>query len=175
MLRYWNKLVNTDCKVALFHGKAVYPIFKNGSTSLFNEARDVLVNHQIKNYVGDIQIYIRDPEQRFVSGVNEYSRQNNLPVMVAYQQILNGDLIDRHFAPQWIWLFHLFKYHRGNVTLRPFSEIGQVCRLTKNRSSVKVQMQVPEEYVSIDEQLIGHIGQTLPLEQLVRSYKHVLS
>jgi len=175
MLRYWNNLINTECRVALFPDHAIYPIFKNGSSSIFSAAHQVLVDDRIKDHAKDIHVFLRDPKQRFVSGVNEYSKQNNLPVMTTYQRILDEALIDRHFAPQWIWLFHLFKYHKGSVTLRPFSELGQVCRQNTNKSQYKVQIQVPEEYVKIDMQLIGHVGQTLPLERLVREYKHVLS
>ena len=53
----------------------VYPIFKNGSSSLNDQASQdnlkVLVNEQIKK-ISKIDIILRDPTDRFISGFNTY-------------------------------------------------------------------------------------------------------
>ena len=79
MLTHWNRLLNTDCTVIDIGSHTVYPIFRVGYTSLMSDADQTYTNRQISK-CEHIDILIRNPIDRFVSGVNEYCRQNSLDV-----------------------------------------------------------------------------------------------
>jgi len=70
MLKHWNELLTTDCIVINVGPHTIYPIFKNGSSSLMAVADKTYVNKQIAN-CNNIIILLRDPEERFVSGIND--------------------------------------------------------------------------------------------------------
>ena len=48
MLTHWNKLLTTDCEVVKIKNEYIYPIFKNGSTALRNNAEKVYKNNELK-------------------------------------------------------------------------------------------------------------------------------
>ena len=68
-----------------------------------------------------------------MSGVNEYARQNKVDVEDTWNLIAENKLIDKHFAPQYIWLMHLHKFHKGTVTLYPFSDIKKFTNTHKGK------------------------------------------
>ncbi len=178
MLKHWNKLLNTDCKVVDVGSHTVYPIFKVGSSSLFAVADKVYTNKQI-NACEHIDIMIRDPGDRFISGINEYSRQNQLDVEQTWELVEQGKLVDRHFAPQYVWLFHLFKFYKGNITLRPFRYIKKITDKHMTSYNRKKQKNKPvallKSFVEIDYQLIEQYNKTFKLGELIREYKNALS
>ena len=53
----------------------IYPIFKNGSGSITEYAKiqklKILINEQIRK-LSDINVIIRNPQERFISGFNTY-------------------------------------------------------------------------------------------------------
>jgi len=178
MLKHWNKLLNTDCKVVDIGSHTVYPIFKVGSSSLFAVADKVYTNKQIK-VCEHIDIMIRDPGDRFISGINEYSRQNKISVEETWDLVEQDRLVDRHFAPQYIWLFHLYKFYKGKVTLRPFKYIKKITnKHMKTYNSKKQKNQAVallKSFVEVDYELIEHYNKTFELGELVREYKNALS
>ena len=175
MITHWNKLINTDCAVVKIGEHYVYPIFKNASTSLFDAADATLVNTKIKK-CKDIHIFLRDPEHRFISGINEYCLQNNLEVEKTWHEVWEGKLIDRHFAPQWLWLFHLYKFYRGEVILKPFKTINDYCKIHMNKEKKQTDVALIKQFVEVDYELIeNHLNKPILLEKLIRKYKNVLS
>lgn len=166
MLKHLYKLLDADCRVVMLGGLAIYPIFKVGSTSLFYDADSVLVNEQIRT--NDIVVFIREPRQRFIKGVNQYCKYNGLDVQHTHDKIRTGEVTDRHFAPQLIWLLHLYKYHKGTVTLRHFNQLGEYTDLHEMKDQfVTTPVEPIDEYVSPDLPLLDHIGNTVPLGELL--------
>ena len=49
MLKHWQELLNTDCIVIDVGPHTIYPIFKNGSSSLMGIADKTYINKQIAN------------------------------------------------------------------------------------------------------------------------------
>ena len=175
MLTHWNKLLTTDCTVIDVGPHTIYPIFKNGSSSLMAVADKTYVNKQIAN-CNNINILLRDPEERFVSGINEYCKQNNLDVKETWELVYNDKIINRHFAPQWIWLFHLYKFYRGEVILKPFKTINNYCKVHINKEKKKTDVALIKQFVEVDYELIeNHLNEPILLEKLIRKYKNVLS
>ena len=175
MLTHWNKLLTTDCTVVKIKEAMVYPIFRVGSTSIMASANEVYTNNDI-NGIDNILVLLRDPAERFVSGLNEYCLQNKLEIHTALQMVDKGELMDRHFAPQYIWLLHLSRFHSGSVTLLPFEHIKKLTNLHR-RDTIpsRIQIRPLEKFVEIDRELVTMVGQTLKLETLVKRFKHVLS
>jgi len=118
----WTNFLTTDCVVYKINDIMIYPIFRNGSHSLRKASQEILYNKDI-SMCNDIVIMIRESDARFRSGVNVYCSRNNLTVDKAVSMIKKGELFDRHFMPQVLWLLHLYKHYKGDVTLRSFDHI----------------------------------------------------
>jgi len=175
MLSGWNKLLNTDCVVVDIGPHTVYPIFRVGHTSLMASANNTYTNKQIAE-CKHIDILIRDPGERFVSGLNQYSRDNNLEVEETWDLVEQGRLVDRHFAPQYMWLFHLYKFYKGAVTLKPFSHIKKITNMHEKKDKrKKVSVALLKTFVEVDYKLMEHYNETTQLGDLIKEHRHALS
>ena len=175
MLKHWATLLNTDCQVFQVGEHTVYPIFKNGYSSLNKDKDKVYLNDEIAQ-CSNITVLLRDPEARFVSGVNEYCNITKMKIEEAYPLIKQGHIVDRHFAPQYIWLMHLYKFYKGNVVLKPFAHIQNIT--DKHLITIgdnKTDVETIEDFVSVDRQLLKQVDQTHDLGELISKYKHALS
>ena len=188
MFKNWTKLFTTDCRVILVGDNAVYPIFKNGQTSLVNYAKEkkliVLKNQQLQT-VEKIKVYLRDPLQRFVSGVHtviEFEKINNVDMFL--KDVECFATYNRHFVPQFYWLMHLFKYFKGSVELRPVEELYDLVPLrdspdikTLTAARKKQIMSINNKaYVGVDYKLMDqYIGQTIDLEKIIKEFKNAVS
>ena len=174
MLTHWNKLFNTDCTVVDIGRHTVYPIFRVGYTSLIADADQTYTNEQISK-CEHIDILIRDPRDRFVSGVNEYCRHNNRDVKETRKLIQQGKLVDRHFAPQYLWLLHLYKFYKGTVTLEPFEYIREITQQHRRANESHQQVEPIDLFVNVDLDLMNDLHETVLLGDLIRKHKNVLS
>ena len=176
MLTHWNKLLNTDCRVYQLGNNFVYPIMKNGSTSLISVAGREYINKEI-NKCKDIIVFLRDPADRFVAGLKEYCKQNNADVTQTWKLVEQGKFIDRHFSPQWLWLLHLSKFYQGRISLKSIMDLNTYCNIHLYRSKNNSTDITPiDNFVQADQELMKHVGKTVNLKTLVRKCKkNVLS
>jgi len=182
MLTHWNKLLNTDCTVVDIGPRTVYPIFRVGSSSLMLAADKTYVNSHIAK-CKHIDILIRDPGDRFVSGINEYCRQNNLNVKDTWKLVEQDKLVDRHFAPQYMWLLHLYKFYKGTVTILPFDHIKQITTVyatytdSVHEKNNYIEEPVPllKSFLDVDHAIIEHYNETFELGRLIERCRNVLS
>ena len=175
MLRHWKKILADKCTVVEINGKVILPIFKVGSTSLRYVADRTYSNNEISK-CDHIYVLIRDPGERFVSGLNEYCQQNNLDVKESWRLVEQGILIDKHFAPQYLWLLHLYKFYKGTVTLRPFTSLNAFTSVHKKKSEErKTHVPLIKNFVDVDYALAKYYNKTIRLSEIVRKYKNVLS
>ena len=178
MIKYWNKLLTADCMVLEVAGKFIYPIYKVGYTSLKKASDRIYYNEDISQ-CSSINVLLRDPVERFVSGVNEYSQQNDLPLEDTWDQIMNDKLVDRHFSPQLFWLFHLYKFYKKDINLLPFSAIKDFTDIhlwsQEEKGIHNTPVDVIDKFVDMDKHLLQHINQTHNLGKLIERYQHVLS
>ena len=107
MLQHYQHYLRAKCQVVSIGGTYVYPIFRVGYTSLMEDADMVFTDREIDN-CPTITVLLRDPKARFISGVNEYCRQNSKDLDHIYKKIQLGKLVDRHFMPQYLWLLHTY-------------------------------------------------------------------
>jgi hypothetical protein len=174
MLTHWNKLLNTDCVVVDIGPHTVYPIFKVAQSTLMSVCDKKYINKDI-DHCNHVDIIIREPEERFVSGVNKYCKQNKLDVEITWKGINAGKIHDRHFTPQYIWLLHLYKWYKGFVTIRPFKHISNITDVHKNKSESIIDVPVIESFVEVDRHLTKYYNETVNIGYLIKRYKHALS
>ena len=164
-----------------------YPIFKNGSSSFHEYARQnnckILLNEQIKR-TPVIDVVLRDPMQRFLSGFNTYvyntKRDNpeldvNTIIYFAEQYLF----LNRHYAPQLSWLVNLSRYANKNTGLRlhDMSAISKYTGIsTKPEESNMLSDEVVarlkknihnEMYQRLDHCLLELIGQEVTFKEIL--------
>jgi hypothetical protein len=181
----------------------IYPIFKNGSSSLNEYAQaqkyKILFNEQIRK-LPNINVIIRNPQERFISGFNTYVyntlRDNpNLDLDTVIYFAETYLFLNRHYAPQLSWLVNLTRSAGKNTklhilgmdSLKEFTPMDTkpietqllsaevVDRLTKNIHN--------EMYLRIDNLLLSLVGQALTFDEILKYLKeqdpkaceHVLS
>ena len=97
MLKHWNDLLTTDCIVIDVGPHTIYPIFKNGSSSLMAVANKTYINKQIAN-CNNIIILLKDPGERFVSGINQYCKVYNLDIRDTWELVFDNKIINRQIS-----------------------------------------------------------------------------
>lgn len=171
----------------------IYPIFKNARSSLEHWAMDnnlnVVRNNNIRNFTS-IKIFLREPQERIISGIHTYIWQNNLENKL--DQILvdikNTKIINKHFVPQYYWILHLSKHFFGNVDIQNYSE---VLKLTFRRegpwtdvkkkwaqldlnTKEKIIKHIPKNYLEIDNHLYSKfLNKTINIGEIIK-YFHAL-
>ena len=119
--------------VEIKNNQFVYPIFKNGRTSIVNYAKEnkcrYLFDKQI-NRVDNIIIFLRDPKERFISGVHsfiEIEKKNNYGEL-DYDSVLflieKHNFLNEHFESQIVWLKKLYKFYKKDVEFYNVSQIN---------------------------------------------------
>lgn len=104
----------------------VYPIYKNGSGSITEYAKQMnytlLINEQIRK-LSVIDIVLRSPLERFISGFNTfvYNTKHDHPELDLDTIIYFAEtylFLNRHYAPQLSWIINLSKFINPQCSLR---------------------------------------------------------
>jgi hypothetical protein len=122
------------------HNQWVFLVQKNGNTSLrAQQTRDnlaVFTNDEIwaLDYV---DVYIRNPRDRYVSGVNTYLQhlQRDHPELdsaTAFWFAKRYKFLNTHYLPQFHWLANLARYLRRDtkIRIRDFKDFGRITDFT---------------------------------------------
>ena len=165
----------------------VYPIFKNGSTSLVLHAQEQgfkrLINEQIKR-IPKIDIVLRDPIERFISGFNSYvynTKEENpqLDVDTIIYFAEKYLFLNRHYAPQLSWLINLSRYIDKTTSLRlhDMTILSKLTPLNSGPSEEKIlTLEVidrlknnihNELYLRLDQLVLELIGQEVTLNKIL--------
>ena len=169
----------------------VYVIFKNGHSSflsyrLTNDCR-VLINQQIQK-LNNIDVVIRDPQDRLVSGINtfiQHTLRNNpgLDSATVAWFAQNYLYLDRHYCSQFAWLLNLARYLAVDTKLNflPITEVSNLTGLNEkplgiSQASNDIIRQVGliknnEMNQRIDSVIFGCIGQSLTFIELLQHIK----
>ena len=118
------------------HSQWVYLIQKNGNSSLRRQqARDnlnVFANDQIRA-LDYVDVYIRNPRARYVSGVNTYLQhlQRDHPELdfsTAFWFAKRYKFLNTHYLPQFHWLANLSRYMHSDakIRLRNFKDFAKI-------------------------------------------------
>ena len=156
----------------------VYPIYKNGSSSLYNSGFRRLEHDELKK-VTVIDIYVRNPHERFVTGVNSFLKYNqNLDRTTALHFITNYLFLNRHFCPQFYWLVNLQRFSQAKIQINPIESISEITNLKYNTNNSQLiddilNLDKVHFYLSIDKVLTEDlINKTVPFEFITKTIKH---
>ena len=167
----------------------IYPIFKCGRSSLTwgmaSRGWTFVSTEDIGKITAPIKIFLRDPRERFLSGVNTYlqhleSEGNDLDTHTVLYFVNRYLFLNRHYVPQFFWLLNLARFSRPDtlVTFSPMTEIGQLTG-SNNHAGIKpmtnelrqkinsFDWSALELYHSLDQILIDHLGQTITIRDLL--------
>lgn len=181
------------CEVIEFQDpqRFVYPIFKNGSTSLYEYAKQknfkILLNDQIKK-ISSIDIILRDPLVRFISGFNSYvyiTKRDHpeLDINTIIYFAENYLFLNRHYAPQLSWIINLSKYINKSVVinLHSITSLNQFTPMVMNSIEenmlsadviLRLQNNIHNElYCKLDSLLLTLIGKPVTIEEIFRYLK----
>jgi len=192
MFKNLTDILTADCEVVKFNtGQFFYPIFKNGRSSLAKYAQrnnlPLLKNKEISN-LKKITVFLRSPEERFMSGVYTffYLTNNQLIDENTLKKIESFSIIDRHFIPQYLWLLHLYKYFKGIIEFKPVLELYNLIpnrdgpwtdnprpwKTITQEEKNKILSIEHKKYVDIDKKIIKkYMNQSVELEKLIKEFK----
>jgi hypothetical protein len=165
----------------------IYPIFKNGSSSLWQTAKKenwkILFNNQIQQCDG-ITVFIREPLDRYFTGINTYIKHcldQGLEENTVIYFINNYLFLNRHYMPQMLWLINLARYSRPDVLLnfKHVNDIKNITDLTKNSSDNssfsfidKLDKTKLNFYIDADLFLMQYIDKSITWQDLFLKYKN---
>ena len=110
----------------------IYPIHKNGSSSLMASGFSIVDPGDYKS-IETIQVFVREPYQRFLSGVNTYLKHNFNKNRDSLLDFISEFLfINNHFCPQFYWLVNLQRFTTANILLRDISSLKEITPKHKN-------------------------------------------
>jgi len=181
----------------------IYPIFKNGSGSITEYAKiqklKILINEQIRK-LSDINVIIRNPQERFISGFNTYvynTKQENsqldLDTIIYFAETYL--FLNRHYAPQFSWLINLTRYTSkttklylsGMDRLKEFTPLNvkpKEIMLLSTEVIHRLNSNIHNEmYLRIDNLLLNLVGESMTFDEILKYLKekdpkacsHVLS
>ena len=174
------------------HNQWVYLIQKNGSSSLrVQQSRDdlaVFTNNEIST-LDYVDVYIRDPKARYVSGVNTYLQhlQRNHPeldYLTAFWFARRYKFLNTHYLPQFYWLANLSKYLRNDtkIRLRNFNDFGTITDINFDAFITAPSKEFEEAlfkddinielWLFLDQILLDLAGQEMSWLQLLNYYQH---
>ena len=192
MFKNLTDTLTADCEVVKFNdGKFFYPIFKNGRSSLTIYAKrnnlPLLKNKEISN-LKKITVFLRSPEERFVSGVHTFFYLANKKSIDenTLKKIESYDIIDRHFIPQYLWLLHLHKYFNGIVEFKPVLELFNLIpnrdgpwndnpnpwKPITEKERNKILSIEHKKYIEVDEKIIKkYMNTSVELKKIIKEFK----
>jgi len=167
-----------DCLILKLQDYYIYPIFKNGSSSL-NQSGYTVVSPDEYADIPEITVFVRDPFERYLSGVNTFVQHNPAYHQETLVHIISKNLfLDRHFCLQFHWLVNLQRFTQAPIKLKPMSELNHVIDVHNNVSKNKSFREVFAThnklhfYLALDKVLFYDlIGQTVDFKQILTTLK----
>lgn len=167
----------------------VFPIFKCGRSSLVQTMEEkgwtFVPTDEISNIEYPVTVFLREPRDRFLSGVNTYlqhleSEGNDLDQHTVLYFVNRYLFLNRHYAPQFFWMLNLARYAPADVLIN-FQNMENIKQLTHRHSHAEVLALTDslkskidsfdwsklELYFYLDNILLGYIGQTVPLSKVI--------
>jgi hypothetical protein len=193
MLSHLDRILFPDrCEVieVIPSQRYVYPIFKNGSSSLSIAAKtnnwQIRLNDQIKK-IDSIDVIIRNPQKRLISGINTFIQHTlrdnpSLDKTTVEWFAQNYLYLNRHYCSQFVWLINLARYLNVDAKLNflSMSDINTITPLNEQPINVPAddkliiavsQIKNNEMYQRIDTVIFDCIGQSMTFTQLLQHIK----
>lgn len=177
----------SDCDVYEYApSKFVYTIFKNGRSSIMESDYQLVPVNELHT-LDKIDVIIRDPYQRYLSGVQTYLTHNP----TGLQTIKELLFLNSHFSLQWHWIVSIARYVHNDTKLE-FHSFGDIDKfidaeyLTAKWGHSKINEikkdsnldkhfrndQRLHYYLLADKFLFDQIGKTLTVEETLLGVKN---
>jgi hypothetical protein len=174
------------------HNQWVYLIQKNGSSSLrVQQSRDDLVvftNDEI-SALDYVDVYVRSPRARYVSGVNTYLQhlQRDHPELdfnTAFWFARRYKFLNTHYLPQFYWIANLSQYLRKDtkIRFRNFQDFGTIIDIHDNVAIKKPTQEFVKKlfkndsnidlWLYLDQILLDLATKELTWDELLEYYQH---
>jgi hypothetical protein len=160
-------------------GQYVYPIHKNASSTIGKVAIRELNYFEIRE-LNTIDIYLRDPFERYVSGVQTYLRHHpELDRETALRFIEEFLFLNNHFSLQFHWVVNLSRMTDAWLHFRHVDELNSVTHevwnaLTRDQTLVD-RFQTHNKlhyYLQLDKILYEEfMGKTVPIRAISKHIK----
>jgi hypothetical protein len=158
----------------------VFPIYKNGSTSLHKSGFRTLTVEEIEQ-LKVVEVFVRDPIERFVSGAQKFMDEMLLQgceLETTAHYINNYLFLNNHYAPQFFWLMNLQRFTQAKIKINHLNNLSEITKWHENRSTDKDPLIDPNNekvqfYFKLDQVLVGELlGKTVPFKMIVQTIKH---
>lgn len=157
----------------------VYPIYKNGYSSLSNSGFRTLAMTELPS-LDTVEIFVRNPVDRFFSGLNTWIEHNrHLDKDTMLFMAGNYLFINRHYVPQFHWLVNLCRFTQAQIKINPIEKLSTVTNLKLNENKNKVHYDIayfPKVafYMQLDKVLTEtFLNQTVTFSEIVQAIKDI--
>ena len=155
----------------------VYPIYKNGYSSLINSEFRVLAMTELP-FLDTVEIFVRDPFDRFFSGLATWIESNfHLDKDTLLTLAADHLFINRHYAPQFHWLVNLRRFTQAKIKINSIADLSTITNLHLNENKHKINYDINQFpkvafYMQLDKVLTEtFIGQTVEFPEIVQVIK----
>ena len=170
-----------------------YPIFKNGSSSVYEQAKaskwKIFLNEKNKR-IPSVDVVVREPQQRLISGINSFVTQTvkaspSLDKDTVFWFAKNYLHLNRHYCMQYVWLLNLARYldPATKINLLAMDSIQQITDFERDpwgqkdtdNSTGLLDLPGQEMYYRIDNVLVDAIGKSLTfaeITELIQTQDH---
>ena len=142
---------------------------------------NIFLNEKIKK-INSIDVFVRDPVERLASGISSFIQTTvrdrpDLDAHTVNWFAENYLYLNRHYAPQFLWLVNLARYMDPECVLNflgmpDLKTVTDIHRQPFKKLTVNTQIPSNEMYQRIDQILVDSIGSSMTFTQLV---KHIQS
>jgi hypothetical protein len=155
----------------------VYPIYKNGYSSISASGFRTLEMTELPA-LDTVEIYVREPIERFFSGLSSYIEYNKHLDKDTLLFIAGHHLfINRHLASQFHWLVNLRRFTQAKIKINSVDDLRTITNLHINKNKNKVHYDLihfPKVafYMQLDKVLTEtFLGQTVEFSDIVAAIK----
>lgn len=170
-----------ECKILQVSAdRYVYPIFKNGSSSLTKAGYPAISPLQIQQ-LDVVDVFLRNPLQRYVSGVQTYLKRlpGNCDRETVLYMIDEYLFLNRHFCLQFHWLVNLARHTSANMHMLSIDRINKLTDINWNAQGLDEELlerfsknQKLQFYLGLDQIIIDRfMNKTVSLKQIVDHIK----
>ena len=180
-------LYSNNCDVVRIGTEYIFPIYKNGSSSLFrqcSESNGIRLDYaRLNSITDDITVIIREPSERLKSGMATviYNLKTQHPYLDSdtIEFLLKRYLyLDVHYMPQFHWILNLSRFINPEIKLhlKPMAYLKKVTTFTETPLKIN-EITVSDEllqnlYLQLDTILYNQIGKKLTFKEIMSIIKN---
>lgn len=182
-------LFSNNLCIATIGSISIFPIFKNGSSSIIKfcqENNHKVIDIEQAGKLDELIVFIRNPAERFESGIRTVvyntlrdNPDSNLDAATVSFMLQKYLFLDVHFIPQFHWLLNLSRYIGKNVKLK-LLPMGALDNFVHNmhkeilqNKHIKIDTDNFQNlYLQLDTILFNQIGNTLTFNEILSLIKN---